>query len=136
MNHLATISEIYAAFGRSDIPTILSHLADDIDWEYSTFPNPVPWLQPLQGRDQVPQFFDALLSRVEFTQFEPRGFFTNDSNTVVDLIDVKFIVRATGKEVIEPDSVHIWHFNDQGKVQRFKHRVDTWQSAMALRADQ
>ena len=80
--------------------------------------------------------FDALLSRVEFTQFEPRGFFTNDSNTVVDLIDVKFIVRATGKEVIEPDSVHIWHFNDQGKVQRFKHRVDTWQSAMALRADQ
>lgn len=135
MNHLATISDVYAAFGRGDVPAILAHLADDIDWEYDTFPNPVPWLQPLRGREQIPQFFEALLSRVQMTQFEPRGFFTNGSNTVVDLIDVKFIVRATGKEVVEPEAVHIWHFNDQGQVQRFRHRVDTWQSALALRAD-
>lgn len=134
MTPIERVEQIYAAFGRGDVPYILSCLASDVDWEHDTFPNPVPWLQPLRGRDQVPAFFEALMSRVDMNVFQPRQFFA-DGNTVVDLVDVEFTVKATGKRVVEPDAVHIWRFNDQGLVQRFRHRVDTWQSAMALKAD-
>ncbi|HMM86553.1 nuclear transport factor 2 family protein [Azohydromonas sp.] len=134
MTPIETVQQIYAAFGRGDVPYILSQLADDVEWEYATFPNPVPWLQPLQGRDRVPTFFDALLSRVEMNVFSPRQFFA-DARTVVDLVDVEFTVKATGKRVVEPEAVHIWHFDDAGKVARFRHRVDTWQSALALQGD-
>lgn len=29
-NHLATATAIYEAFGKGDIPTILSHMVDDV----------------------------------------------------------------------------------------------------------
>jgi ketosteroid isomerase-like protein len=32
-DNIATVQEIYAAFGRGDIPAILDRLAEDIDWE-------------------------------------------------------------------------------------------------------
>jgi ketosteroid isomerase-like protein len=134
MNPIERVQQLYAAFGRGDVPHILAGLASDVDWEHDAFPNPVPWLQPLKGRDQVPTFFEVLMSNVEITVFKPTQFFA-DGNTVVVLLDLEFTVRATGKRVIEPDEVHIWRFNDQGLVQRFRHRVDTWQSAMALKGD-
>ena len=61
--------------------------------------------------------------------------FFADGLTVVDLVDVECTVRATGKRIIEPDAVHIWRLNALGLVQRFRHRADKWQCAMALRAD-
>jgi len=134
MTPIETVQLMYAAFGRGDVPAILSCLASDVEWEHDTFPNPVPWLQPLRGRDQVPKFFEALLSRVEMNVFEPRHFLA-DGKLVVDLIDVEFTVKATGKRVVEPDAVHIWRFDDQGLVKRFRHRVDAWQSVQALKGD-
>ena len=134
MTPVETVQHLYAAFGRGDVPTILAGLADDVDWEHDAFPSPVPWLQPLRGRDQVPRFFETLFSHCEIMRFEPKLFLAEGS-TVVDLIDVEFTVRSTGKQVKEPDAVHIWRLDERGLVQRFRHRVDTWQSAMALRAD-
>jgi len=133
MTPIETVQQIYAAFGRGDVPAILAHLADDVEWEYNAFPNPAPWLQTIKGRANVPAFFQAL-GAIRLTQFEPRQFF-GDDRTVVDLVDVRFVVEATGKEVIEPEAVHIWHFDDAGKVRRFRHRVDTWQTAQALKGD-
>lgn len=123
-----------ASNGRGDVPYILSCLAPDVEWEHDTFPNPVPWLQPLRGREAVPRFFEALHAHVEFQSFQPTQFLA-DGLTVVDLVDLEFTVKATGKRVVEFDEVHIWRFNEQGLVQRFRHRADTWQSALALRAD-
>ena len=34
-------------------------------------------------------------------------------------------VRGTGQRVVEVDEVHIWHFDANGKVIRFRHRADT-----------
>lgn len=133
MSPIETVQQIYAAFGRGDVPFILSCLAADVDWEHDTSPNPVPWLQPLQGRAAVPRFFEALHTHVEFQSFQPKQFLA-DGLTVVDLVDLAFTVKATGKQVVEVDEVHIWRFNEHGLVQRFRHRADTWQSAMALKA--
>ena len=131
MELIERLQLLYAAFGRGDIPTILAGLAEDVEWEYGSAPNPVPWLQPLKGRANVPKFFEALASRCEIHQFEPKAFF-QQGRMVVDLFDVQFTVRATGKRVLEPEAVHIWHFDEAGLVRKFRHRVDTWASAQAL----
>ena len=133
MTPIERIQQLYAAFGRGDVPAILAGLAEGVQWEYNAFPNPAPWLQPLQGRANVARFFEAL-GAIELTQFEPRHFFSS-GNLVVDLVDVAFTVKATGKRVLEPETVHLWHLNDDGLVTRFRHRVDTWQTAQALKGD-
>ena len=94
MTPIERVQQIYAAFGRGDVPHILSCLAIDVDWEHDASPSPVPWLQPLKGRHRVPSFFEALQSNVEITQFQPTQFFA-DGNTVVVLVDLEFIARAT-----------------------------------------
>ena len=124
MSPIETVQQIYAAFGRGDVPAILQHLAEDVEWEYATAPNPIPWLQPLSGRDQVPRFFEALFAHVEITHFEVTKIF-GDADTVVDLVTLHYTARATGRQVQEVDEVHIWHFNAAGQVQRFRHRADT-----------
>lgn len=130
MTPIQTVHHLYAAFGRGDIPAILEHLADDVDWEYDSVA-PVPWLQPLKGRSQVPRFFDVLATQLEFTRFEPT-LVLGEGLKVVSLVDLTVRVRATGREIVENDEVHIWHFNAGGQVQRFRHRLDTWKSVQAL----
>lgn len=131
MSAVETVQDIYAAFGRGDVPAILARLADDVQWEYATAANPIPWLQPLTGRDQVPRFFEALASHVEITRFEVAKIF-GDASTVVDLVHLEYTARATGRKVQETDEVHIWHFNAAGQVQRFRHRADTLLQAWSI----
>lgn len=134
MTPIETVQHIYAAFGRGDVPAILACLAEDVEWEYGTPPNPVPWLQPLRGRAQVPRFFDTLVTQVEFHGFVPKHCL-GEGRLVVGIVDLDATVRATGKRVVEVDEVHLFHFDEAGRVARFRHRADTWLQAMALRSD-
>lgn len=131
MKSIETVQQIYAAFGSGDVPAILARLAEDVEWEYATAANPIPWLQPLKGRDQVPKFFEALFAGMEITRFEVGKIF-GDEHTVVDLVTLEYTARATGRKVQEVDEVHIWHFNGSGQVQRFRHRADTLLQAWSI----
>lgn len=130
MSNIETVQNMYAAFGQGDIPAILACLAADVEWEYGMADSGVPWFQRRKGRAEVPKFFEALAA-VDFKQFQPKTFLES-GNIVVSLIDVAFIVRATGQKVAEEDEVHIWHFNDEGHVTKFCHKADTHQHWMAL----
>jgi ketosteroid isomerase-like protein len=130
MSNLATVQGIYAAFGRGDIPAILSVLADDVEWEYGVNSTDVPWLQPRRGRDAVAGFFESL-GGAEFHRLETTTFLETGSVLVV-LLQVEATVRATGRRVTEADEVHIWHFDAAGKVARFRHRADTHQQHLAF----
>lgn len=132
MSPLDTVRELYAAFGRGDLPTILSHLADDVVWEYGATSSPVPWLQPRRGREAVTGFFACLAENLEFQRFEPRALVA-DGPLVIALVDVAATVKPTGRTFTEEDEAHIWRFDAQGRVARFAHRCDTWQQAAALR---
>ena len=129
MSHLESVQKIYAAFGQGDVPTILAQLADDVEWEYGVNSTSVPWLQPRRGRNEVPQFFQALGGAVDMHHFAVKALLEGD-DIVVALIDIDFTVRATGKRVVEEDEAHIWRFRD-GKVVRFRHRADTHQHQRA-----
>ena len=129
MSNVGTVQAIYDAFGRGDVPAILSRLSEKVDWEYGASPNSVPWLQARKGRDGAADFL-ASLRDLELTRFEPTAFFEG-GGTVVVLLDVEGRVRSTGRPITEEDQVHIWHFDDQGMVARFRHRADTLQHQQA-----
>ncbi len=128
-----TVQEMYAAFGRGDVPAILERLDPHIEWEYDASATEVPWLQPRQGRAGATEFFTSL-GELEFHRFEPRTLL-EEGNTVVARVDVDATVRKTGARFEEVDEIHIWHFGDDGLVARFRHRADTlkqlraWQGA-------
>jgi ketosteroid isomerase-like protein len=128
MSNVAVVGAMYEAFGRGDVPAILAHLAEDVEWEYGFNSTEVPWLQPRRGHQGVAEFF-ATLDDVEFHRFEPKTLLAA-GDTVVALVDLEATVRATGQPVREEDEVHIWHFAG-GKVVRFRHRVDTHQHLRA-----
>ena len=129
MQNLETVQQMYAAFGRGDIPAILAHLSDDVEWEYGAGPTDVPWLQPRKGKQEVTEFFGTLAA-IEFNRFEPKELLGGE-NKVVALIDAAFTVKATGRRIEDETEVHIWHFNDEGLVNRFAHRLDTHKHVMA-----
>jgi ketosteroid isomerase-like protein len=133
VSNIQTVQTIYAAFGQSDIPTILSHLGEDIEWEYGTLDAGVPWLQPRRGLAEVPKFFESL-GALDFQRFQPKTFLES-GKVVVALIDFAVVVKANGRSIVEEDEVHIWHFDDQGRVIRFCHRLDTHKHWLALREE-
>jgi uncharacterized protein len=122
VSNTQTVQKIYEAFGRGDVPAILSSLADDVEWDTDATGS-IPLNQPRRGPAEVTLFFEAT-GAADFTQFEPTALLES-GNLVVALLDVTFTVKATGKQVKQLDEVHIWRFNDAGKVSSFRHRVDT-----------
>ncbi len=131
MSHLHTVQGIYEAFGRGDIPAILATLAEGVEWEHGMADAGVPWLQPRTGRGAVAGFFQSLAA-LEFQRFEPTMLLEND-DTVVALINVRFVVKDTGKAIVEDDEVHIWRFDTNGQVIRFNHKLDSFQHWSAMR---
>ncbi len=69
MSNAEAVQQMYEAFGRGDVASILEHLAEEVEWEYGGIQE-VPWLQPLHGRAEVPRFFEAP-GALEFRRFEP-----------------------------------------------------------------
>jgi hypothetical protein len=130
VTHVDVVQRIYEAFGRGDVPVILEHLAEDVEWEYGANSTDVPWLQPRRGRAEVGQFF-ASLAGLDIRKFQPKTLLAA-GDTVVALIDLEATVRATSRQVVEEDEVHVWHFGADGRIRRFRHRVDTHQHWAAL----
>lgn len=122
-HHVDTIKDLYATFGRGDIPGVLGRLAEDIEWEYGAASNDVPWLQHRRGREAAAGFFEAT-GLFDLAVFRPKTFLA-DGDVVVVLIDVELVVKATGRRITEENEVHIWHFDNAGRPCRFAHKLDS-----------
>lgn len=131
LSNLTAVQEIYAAFGRGDVPAILDRLADSVEWEYGAGASEIPWLQTRRGRAGAAEFFSSL-SALEIEKFVPKAFFEGQGVVVV-LLDLEAKVRATGWRIVEEDEVHIWYFDEASRVTRFRHRADTQQHLTAYR---
>ena len=133
MSNLATVQDIYDAFGQGDVPRILGHLSEDVVWEYGAVASDVPWLQPRSGKDGAVAFLSSLAD-MQFERFEPNTFLES-KDLVVVLLNVQATVVSTGLRISEEDQVHLWHFGKDGRVRRFRHRVDTLQHQRACKPD-
>jgi hypothetical protein len=80
MSNIHTVKEMYDAFGRGDIATIIGKLDANVEWDVE-IPTPgVPWLQPRHGAAEVPAFF-ASLAPLSFPRFEPHTFFEDGNRS-------------------------------------------------------
>jgi uncharacterized protein len=130
MKNAETIQQIYAAFGRGDVPFILNQLSDSVDWEYGADNSKnIPWLQHGKGKAAAQRFFESLAT-LNFTKFVPKHILEGE-NIVVGIIDLEATVLKTGKKITEEDEPHIWHFDASGKISKFRHRADTLQHYLA-----
>ena len=128
--HIETVQALYGAFGRGDIQSILAALREDVEWEHDSVDHGVPWLRPRRGREAVAGFF-ADLGAVEIERFEPRSFLAG-GDQVAAVIWFECVVKATGRRVRDLE-MHLWTFAGDGKVQRFRHLLDTHQYVAAYR---
>ena len=86
------IQELYAAFGRGNVPAILDLLTDDVVW-YDPGPPDVPHAGSYSGRAGVGRFIASVGDTLEIDEFEPTEFLAHG-----DRVFVLGSVRAQVKE--------------------------------------
>lgn len=115
---------IYQAFGRGDIGAVLERLAPDVQWDvfddHAAQRAGVPWLQPRRGRDEVQRFF-ALIGGWKVHAFDVVDI-VGDGRQVAAELRVDFDV---GGRRLRDEELHLWSFGADGRVERFRHYVDT-----------
>jgi len=83
MSKTQLVQEVYGHFGSGNIPALLEHLSTDVVWVDSSDKAYSPFGGTHHGREAVLSYFQALGSTIQFTRFEPREFFENESKVVV-----------------------------------------------------
>ena len=125
MSNLATVQKIYEAFGAGDIPTILGVLADDVAWEAwdgnSSAAAGLPWMTPREGRDEVVHFFEAV-GAMTIKDLQILGMLEGGNQVAVEFV---IEVDLPNGGHFRDEEIHLWTFNDSGKVTRMRHYTDT-----------
>jgi ketosteroid isomerase-like protein len=125
---LAIVQDLYAAFGRGDLPALLALLHPEIEWaanvDYSlSSAAAVPCYEPGRGRAFVGRYFGLLQVGYEMHRFRPVGFMAGGAEVAVR-VEVDFSIRTTGAR-IQSEVIHHWIVGEDGLVRRFRDFEDT-----------
>lgn len=127
MSNLDTVQSIYAAFAKGDVPTILATLADDVEWEAwadnSSVRAGVPWMTPLSGRENVARFFEVA-GQFDINDLQVLSFMEGGNQIAVEFV-IEARLPAWGGRSFRDEELHLWTFDDAGKVSRLRHYTDT-----------
>jgi ketosteroid isomerase-like protein len=74
------VQSLFEAFGRGDVPTILSRLSPDCEWINAG--EGIPAAGSYTGPAGAAEFFRKLGESEEVTRFEPKEFFTSGDDVV------------------------------------------------------
>ncbi len=133
MTKTQMIQDLYAAFGRGDVKTILSHLADNVDWDNSRLAaRELPWNGNFTGKTQVAGFFKAVGDNLDLPVFNPHTFIEGGNHVAV-LLRVEGRIKKNGAGIAN-DSVQVWTFNSQGQIAAYRHYNDTAMELAAWRS--
>jgi len=121
-DNVRTVAEIYEAFGKGDVGSILERLDDDIVWDAGIRDTGLPYLRERHGKAEVAGFFADLAANLELTRFEPEALCDGGSIVAVPVLHAGRIIG--GGEVPPIQEVHIWRFGPHGKVTSFAHILD------------
>ena len=121
--NLEIVRDMYAAFGRRDIPALLEHLDEYIEWEAVIGAAPhVPTAGKRVGKNMVQEFFRILNEAVTFDVFEAEEFVAQGDEVVV-------LGRYTGRaKSTNRGFAERWAMAmtvRHGKVVRFREYVST-----------
>src|SRR4029077_5679973 len=120
-DHIQTVKDLYAAFGRGDVATILSRLSPDVSWEVEA-PAEISFAGIRKGPEAVKGFFQAIASdhadpKLEITEF------LGSPEALATFGRYKCTLKKTGKRVDTPVA-HLFKFRD-GKIVRFVDHINT-----------
>ncbi len=118
--NVQVVKNAYAAFGRGDIPGLLSLLAEDVVWDIPG--EGLPLAGTYRGRDGVANFFQKLTQEAEVLDFQPREFVA-DGDRVLVVGWERMKVKATGRGA-ESDWVMAFTIRN-GKIATFREYADT-----------
>ena len=128
--NLATVTAMYDAFGAGDIAAVLDHLDQRVEWS-NRGPEDISYFGVKRGHEGALAVFGFLGENVDLTVFEPHTMIA-DENHVVALVRVAGTVRSS-QLTYDEETVHVFDFNSDGKVVRFRDYQDTDAVARALR---
>jgi uncharacterized protein len=123
--NLAVVGGIYEAFGRGDIEFILGQIAEDCEWE-SWRDNRgqmagIPPMKPRRGSGGVAEFF-AYVATMEIRDFQVLDMLASDRQVVVE---VQISIAMADGGVLTDEELHLYSLDDEGKINRMRHYVDT-----------
>jgi ketosteroid isomerase-like protein len=122
-SNIALIQKLYAAFGKGDLPTLLEHMSDDIDWGVEgAASKEIPWHGTGTGKMFAARFFESLAKEAVFTRFEPSGFLANDTS-VACLVSWEATLNKNGGKLTQNVMHHFTIKN--GRVTRWRGSEDT-----------
>ncbi|MCC6386332.1 MAG: nuclear transport factor 2 family protein [Dehalococcoidia bacterium] len=125
--NLEAVQAIYGAFATGDVPAILARLHPAVAWEQWEARSPqaaaVPWLAPRSGVEGAAAFFTLLGEALEMHALTVLDITVSDRQAAAEVV-LDSTVRATGKRVLD-EEMHLWTFDDAGRVTRFRHYADT-----------
>lgn len=125
MSNVRTMQDLYAAFGRGDIPSMLEGMDPNIEWreaENNPYqPSGAPWVGPDAILDNL---FVKLGNEWDGFTVTPKEFH-DAGDTVVVEARYTGTCKATGKH-LDAQAAHFWRLRD-GKVISFQQYVDTAQ---------
>ena len=114
--NIKTIGQIYQAFGRGDLATIMDAVTDDIDSAAEAASPAAPWYGAVRrGKGAVSEFFTAFGSTMEIEECTPLAFAANDADVPHGPLPREV---ASHRQVIEMDLHHLFRFAD-GRVPAF-----------------
>jgi ketosteroid isomerase-like protein len=125
MSNVRLVQDVYAAFGRGDVPTVLGAFDAKIEWrqaEGNPFqPSGKPWVGP----DAILQnLFMRIGAEWDGFKVNPKDF--HDAGATV-VVEGRYggTHKATGK-ALDAQFCHVWKIRN-GKIASFQQFVDTAQ---------
>jgi uncharacterized protein len=123
MDNVTIVKDLYAAFGRGDIPAVLGAMSSDIHW-YEAESNPyMPSGEPWIGPDVVlNSLFMKLGAEWDGFTVHPKAFHDAGDSVIVEA-RYTGTYKPTGRSM-DAQVCHVWDVKG-GKLTRFQQYVDT-----------
>ncbi len=121
---IATVNDIYAAFGRGDVTAILDRLAPDVACE--------AWADNCAqcGRAGAAAFFEQI-ARFDIQEFKVLSTMGGGNQVASECV-----IDATHPNGVRyrDEEMHLWTFGADGTVTRFRHYLDTAKHIESIQA--
>ena len=127
--NVRVVQDLYAAFGRGDIATVLAGLDPDITW-VNPGPAEIPYFGTHRGPEAIARnVFAFLAEHVHIHVLTPTELFAKGERVVV-LLHMESTARKTGRRVVQ-EVVHAWTLRE-GRTVHFHDYQDNAAVAAAL----
>ena len=119
--NVATVQKMYEAFGRGDVPSILTHLTDDVIWSFEGNDR-ISWAGIRRGPVEAVGFFQGIATDLADSQLDMNEFLSH-GDIVASFGRFAATVRKSGIRVNTPVA-HYFRFRD-GKVAEYRNHINS-----------